>query len=247
MKNKPVIGITLDLLENSNKNYYSTFPWYALRKNYSDCVILAQGLPLMIPYQIENIDEILENIDGLIIPGGDFDIHPKLYNQEILSDKILPNLKRTNFEIAITKQVLKRKMPFLGICNGMQLLNICYDGSLIQDINAYYQTNINHEQPHLKSLPSHDINIEINTKLYSLGNNKSNFKVNSTHHQAIDKLGKNLIASARAPDNLIEAIEDPKENFVLGIQWHPEYNNNILDRNIFEELVLCAKKYRCAK
>lgn len=234
---KPIIGITLDSAIDSEKNKYSLFPWYALRKNYSDCVIKAGGVPIMIPYTSESIDEIIDVIDGLIIPGGDEDIHPQFYNEEITSSKVKTNNGRAGFELKLLKRALERDMPFLGICNGMQILNVACGGSLIQHIPDYHSSNINHEQPVPKDVPSHLININTGTILAGLAANNLQTNVNSTHHQAVKDLGRNLIVSAVAPDGIVEAIESTVHNYAIGVQWHPEYLNSDLDFNLFKNLV----------
>jgi putative glutamine amidotransferase len=234
---KPIIGITLDSAIDSEKNKYSVFPWYALRKNYADCVIKAGGIPIMLPYDPESVDEIIDMIDALIIPGGDEDIHPKFYDEEITSDKVKTNEMRASFELKLMKQVLEKDMPFLGICNGMQILNVACGGSLIQHIPDYHSSDINHEQPSPKHVASHLINIKSGTKLASIANNNLETEVNSTHHQAVKSLGRDLIISAIAPDGIIEAIESKVHKYVIGVEWHPEYLNSELDFNLFRNLV----------
>src|SRR4051794_5997286 len=107
---KPVIGITLDLQNDSDKYSYSRYPWYALRQNYSQSVARLGGIPLMLPLEINLIDETLDLIDGLIITGGDFDIHPKHYGQEIKSDKVITIESRTDYEFELFKRARKRNL-----------------------------------------------------------------------------------------------------------------------------------------
>jgi len=234
---RPVIGITLDSANDSEKYKYSAFPWYALRKNYVDCVIKAGGIPVLIPYTSESTDEIIDIIDGLIIPGGDEDINPRFYNEKISSDKVKTNDERAGFELELVKQVLERNIPYLGICNGMQLLNVVCDGTLIQHIPEYIASDINHEQPAPKHIPTHLINISPGTILAGLASNNLQTNVNSTHHQAVKDLGKGLIVSATAPDGIIEAIESKAHKYAIGVEWHPEYLNSELDFNLFKSLV----------
>ena len=238
MKKKPVIGITLDLTRNSEKYKYASSPWYALRKNYADSILEAGGIPIMVTYSHDSIDTILKLIDGLVIPGGDEDIDPKFYNQQIISDKVRTNNERAEFELALTKRALAKNLPFLGICGGMQVLNVALGGSLIQHIPDYLQSEINHEQPPPKDIPSHPIIIKPQTILSKLADGHDEIMVNSTHHQAVDKVGNGLIVSAVAPDSIIEAIESPNHKFVIGVEWHPEYlNSNNLDFNLFKGLI----------
>ncbi|MCC8368922.1 MAG: gamma-glutamyl-gamma-aminobutyrate hydrolase family protein [Rickettsia endosymbiont of Oxypoda opaca] len=241
---KPIIGITPDLAQNCEKYIYAAFPWYALRKNYADAIIRAGGVPLLLPYQDNTtINELLAIIDGVVIPGGDEDIHPKFYEAEYSEDAIIANNERDEFEILVLKKSLARNIPVLGICRGMQLLNIAFGGNLIQHIPDYIKNNnqdiiINHEQPTPKNIVSHSITIEAGTKLAKITNNKTHVMVNSTHHQAIDRVGSGLVVSAKANDGIIEAIELQNHKFIIGVQWHPEYlNDNNVDLNLFKELI----------
>jgi putative glutamine amidotransferase len=232
---KPIIGITLDLAEDNEKYSYSKYPWYVLRKDYSDCVADAGGLSMMIPYS-KDIDAILDIIDGLIISGGDEDVDPAFYDQEIISNKVKINTKRCNFEMELVKAAMERNMPIFGICNGLQVINVALGGCLIQHIPDHHDSDINHEQPDPKKEPTHPIHVEPNTLLAELAHAKE-IMVNTTHHQAINKVGSNLIVSAKAPDGIIEAIESTTHKFVIGVQWHSEYLNSQLDYNLFKRFV----------
>lgn len=240
---KPLIGITLDQEVNSEKYSYSDFPWYALRKNYSD-VYQFGGIPIFIPHEKELMPDFVDMIDGIIFTGGDADIDPALYGQEIKSPAVRVNKVRSNFEIELCKLVLEKDIPFLGICNGMQVLNVALGGTMIQDIKTFYKTDINHEQPKPKNVPTHDVLIIEGTKLRDIAGTDK-VKVNSTHHQALDKVAPGLMISAKAPDGIIEAVEMQDREFVIGVEWHPEYlETKPLDENLFKELIKYARRYK---
>ena len=128
---------------------------------------------------------------------------------------------RTAFEIKICKLALKN-IPVLGICGGQQLINITYGGSLFQDIKKDLVTDIEHEQKNPRNQVSHTVNLNLSSKLYKII--KQPFiEVNSAHHQSIKSPGKGLTINAKAPDGVIEGIEDQSKNFCIGVQWHPEF------------------------
>lgn len=233
---KPIIGITLDLAQNSEKYSYSLFPWYALRKNYADCVVMAGGLPIFLPYS-NDMGSILDIIDGLIIPGGNEDINPKFYGHELIYDKIKTNDERAEFELRLAKKAIERDLPLLGICGGLQIINVALGGTLIQHLPHKFNSDINHDQPHPTNIPTHKIIIEPDSILCSMINIDGDIIENSTHHQAIDELGKGLVVSARAPDGVIEAVESKQHKFLVAVQWHSEYLNSELDENLFKTLV----------
>ncbi len=139
---KPLIGITLD---NEEAGKYSKFPWYAIRQNYLDSIYDFGGIPFPLFHNAESAYELSENMDGLIITGGNFDIDPKLYESNIQGSRLIKN-NRTNFEISIFNEFLKKKKPILGICGGEQLINVACEGSLIQDIEIEQSSKIKHEQ-----------------------------------------------------------------------------------------------------
>ena len=230
MPEKPLIGISLD---HSNKKTYASYPWYALRQNYFDAIQQAGGIPLALPYDHGAIDKYITLVDGLLIPGGD-DMDPLLYKDKEVHEKTLCNKIRSDFDHALMKKALEKKIPFLGICAGAQMLNVALGGTLYQHIPDILQDSY-HEQKTPKHMCSHTISIEPHTRLYAIAG--SSAEVNSTHHQAIKHLGDRLIVSAKAPDGIIEAIELQDDFFCVGVQWHPEYQTTSLDRCLFSEFI----------
>jgi putative glutamine amidotransferase len=237
-KKQPVIGITLDY---ETTNSYAKYPWYALRENYFNAVNKFGGIPLPLPHFPEYTDYYFSLIDGLMITGGNFDVDPKYYGQEITSDKVSTKDKRTKFEISICKLAMDKKIPILGICGGEQLMNVVMGGTLIQHIPDSIPNYLQHEQKDAKHIPTHAITVEPSSLLYKVAGNKQ-YYVNTTHHQAVNKLGKGFVTSATAPDGVIEAIENPDLPFCIGVQWHPEYLTTPEDNLLFENFIKACTK-----
>tara|TARA_Y100000996_G_C22452143_1_gene614303 strand:- start:159 stop:866 length:708 start_codon:yes stop_codon:yes gene_type:complete len=235
MKN-PIIGITLDFENNGG---YSKFPWYAIRENYLNCLYKFGAIPFPLFHENSVNDFLLKILDGLVITGGDFDINPNLYSETRKGSRIIKD-KRTNFEIDIFKKFLETPKPILGICGGEQLMNIASGGDLIQDINQSIITKIEHEQSNPRDEVSHEITLLKNSKIYNI-TKQEKIKVNSAHHQSVNRLGKNFVSSALAPDGIIEAIEHIKHPWCLGVQWHPEFLITKSDIAIIEDFVKNAK------
>ena len=235
---KPRIGITMRL-EIDTRRFY-------LGRDYSEAVEGLGALPFhlsLIPNE-EYIAEALKHLDGILLPGSDTDVDPKYFGEEPHPKlkKIIPEKEQTDF--LVLAEAEKLKIPLLGICFGMQALNIWRGGSVFQDIEAQIPNALKHEQGIPLERGSHTIEIENESLLAKLAGNKTSVRVNSHHHQSIKEVGKNLKATARAKDGVIECIEDTRaDRFVLGIQWHPElsWKTDELSSNIFETFIANCK------
>lgn len=239
-KKPPVIGITLDY---ETTDSYSKYPWYALRENYFTAIAKFGGIPLPLPHFAEHAEYYFSLIDGLLITGGNFDVNPRCYGQEITSDKVSTKDKRTKFEIAICRLAMDKKMPLLGVCGGEQLMNVVMGGTLLQHIPDSIKNPLEHEQKQAKHIPTHSISINEASMLHKITGSKE-YYVNTTHHQAVDKLGKGFTASAIASDGVIEAIENPNHPFCFGVQWHPEYLSTPEDNLLFEAFLKACSACR---
>lgn len=181
------------------------------------------ALPIMIQfYDTNQIDEIIDDFDVLMLTGGN-DIHPEFYRQTNHACSSLEERQTDALDIYLAKAFAKKRKPILGVCRGMQILNIAFGGTLIQDIGTEIQTNIIHAQQKIKNFHEyrnktiHEIKILKDSVLYPiLGSSTS---VNSYHHQCIDQLADSFIISAVSNDGVIEAIE---KDSIIGVQWHPE-------------------------
>jgi len=232
----PVIGITLDSEESGG---YSKFPWYALRENYAGAISRAGGLPLALPHQLDRVEQYLDLIDGLLITGGNFDVDPALFGVSDRHDSVVTKDHRTSFEMAITKGVLKRNMPVLGICGGQQLLHVILGGTLIQHIPDTIDQALAHEQPNPRDEAGHQVFVKEGTLLRRIVG-ADTLAVNSAHHQAAGDEPDGVIVNARAPDGVIEGIECAAYAFCLGVQWHPEFHINDGDGLILEAFIAAS-------
>jgi putative glutamine amidotransferase len=236
-----LIGLSLD---HENDQKYSHAPYYALRDNYIDSLKSNNASPILLPFDNDSIENYLDIIDGIIVTGGNFDVSPSHYGDDVMHPETSLKTHRTDFEIAISKIAIKRNIPYLGICGGMQLLNIILGGDMIQHIPDSIENPLKHEvKPYDQG--AHEITITAKCLLSKIYDNKSNTaNVNSSHHQAAGKQGKDCIISATSSDGVIEAIEYQKHPFCLGVQWHPEYQICQLDKNIFQSFCEAAREYK---
>ncbi|MFO1035568.1 MAG: gamma-glutamyl-gamma-aminobutyrate hydrolase family protein [Geminicoccaceae bacterium] len=233
---RPIIGVTLD---SEPAGGYSKLPWYALRENYCDSIAAAGGTPIALPHEPDLAATYLDMIDGLVVTGGAFDIDPSLYGAAEKHPTVTLKERRTRFEWAITRGAVERDLPILGICGGQQLLNVILGGTLIQHIPDAVPEALAHEQPNPRTEPGHDVIVVPGTLLHRVAR-AERLAVNSGHHQAAERVGPGIVVSGTAPDGVIEAIEDPRRRFCLGVQWHPEYEVSPGDTAILKAFVAAA-------
>jgi putative glutamine amidotransferase len=237
---KPLIGITLDSVDPSiqlDGTWYAKIPWYAIRMKYIQAIEDAGGAALLIPYDHIAIETYAQALDGLVVSGGHCDIDPKYYGETINHEEVFLKPARTDFEWKMTQKMLEHNKPILGICGGMQLLNVIFGGSLHQHLPEHYPTDIDHVQKQDRTLPQHNVAIQPGTMFSKIMNGREVIPVNSVHHQGINKLGNGLISNAVAPDGLIEGIEAADYSFCLGVQWHPEFHVSSGDQMIFQSFI----------
>ncbi|MDN7244462.1 gamma-glutamyl-gamma-aminobutyrate hydrolase family protein [Planococcus shenhongbingii] len=215
MKNndKPVIGITARVEKDQ---------MYSLDPVYGQAILQSGGLPLIVPIvDQEDIPVLCERLDGLIVTGGG-DINPLLYGEEphVRLGAVYPG--SDEYEKELILNFLKLDKPFIGMCRGLQMLNISLGGTNYQDLEAQYEGDLNqHKQLAMRTHRTHSVELEDDSKLLGIMGEKK-FNVNSFHHQGVKDVSSQLKVAARAADGLVEALESDSYQFVMGIQWHPE-------------------------
>jgi len=236
---QPIIGLTLD--RETPGGYSKTHPWYALRENYCDAIVAAGGVPVLLPHEGAAVAEYLGLIKGLVVTGGAFDVDPSLFGAVTRHASVTLKERRTDFELAITREALARDLPVLGICGGQQLLNVALGGTLIQHIPDEVPGALAHEQPNPRTEAGHTVAVSAGTQLHRI-TGMTELPVNSAHHQAVKDLAPGLVIDALAPDGVIEGIEDPRRRFLIGVQWHPEYFISEGDSRLFAAFIAAARR-----
>ncbi len=213
---------------------------------YVDPVISAGGVPiLLVPVCDQAVDAVLDAIDGLFLIGGE-DVDPPIYGGERDSRSKTPDRHRDDFEIELTRRALEVSVPVFAVCRGHQLLNVALGGSLITHVETDIEGAGDHDdlETFAGQRTSHSVSVVAGSDLFGIVGDLG--VVNSLHHQAIDRLGKGLVVSARHPrSGVIEAVERPGGGFCIGVQWHPEM---IADAGtahfaLFEAFVAAAETY----
>ena len=224
---------------------------FYLGRDYCEALEAFGAIPfhiLLIP-DAEYIAQALENLDGILLPGCNSDVDPLLYGEEPHPKlgSVIPEKDET--DLLVLAETEKLKMPVLAICFGMQILNVFRGGTLYQDIESQIPNCLKHEQGIPQARDSHSLKIAEESFIMRLITNtdlKDKVKVNSSHHQAVKDLGNNLKSTAWAKDEVIECIEDVREDsFNIGVQWHPElsWKTDDLSKKIFETFVERCAEY----
>lgn len=215
-----LIGVTASHLTSKSGVLHTSIP-----ETYFQAILRSGGLPVLIPFDLGSalLEQLVERLDGVLFSGGG-DIHPSVYNgrPHRLVDGV--DTARDQLEISLVEQVVQAGKPFLGICRGLQLVNVALGGSIYEDVLDQRPQALRHQySPEFpRDYLAHSVRLEAYTRIGTLIPH-SHIQVNSLHHQGIERLAPNLLASGYAPDGLIEAVELPDYPFGLAVQWHPEW------------------------
>lgn len=217
---RPVIGIC-SALEHATWGSWSSEA-HLLPSEYANAVASAGGIPVLVPPAGDPPLELLDRLDGLVLAGG-VDIDPETYGATVRHPTVSSTCPaRDRFEVALVRAALERGLPVLGICRGLQLLNVARGGTLVQDLGELLGHQEHRRTPGSFEEADHAVRTEPGTLTATVVGTEAVIK--SHHHQALDRIGDGLVVTACSAmdDGIVEAAEIPGGAWALGVQWHPE-------------------------
>lgn len=242
---KPLIGVTPDFNAGDRKEWGGREPTYFLRARYVRAIEDLGGIPIVLPLvaDLGARRRLLTHIDGLLLTGSGPDLAPEFYGERQRYTFQVMSQRRATFDLEMAQLAKAADLPLLGICGGMQALNVAFGGSLYQDIASQHARPLTHRQSAPATQLSHTVKIASKSLLRRIVKTGT-MRVNSSHHQSVKNVAPSLQASALAPDGIIEAIESPSQRFLLGIQWHPEFlfDRYLPHRRLFEAFLEAARR-----
>ena len=250
MAKRPVIGITTQTLHSIDGIPAGLPESWVMNQRYFLAATIVGAVPWMIPLlddDLATLREIYERLDGILIPGG-VDLDPATFGEERHPKLGAIDPARDRVELQLTRWAVEDRKPVLGLCRGIQVINVSLGGTLYQDIAAQVPDAIKHdyfptagfERDHI----AHEVALAPGSRIHR-AMERSTIKVNSMHHQGIKDLAPALVPSAVAPDGLVEAVERGSDHFMVGVQWHPEVfeMTDPHTRHLFSEFVREAVRF----
>jgi putative glutamine amidotransferase len=250
-QHRPVIGVPTQTLQSLGGVSAEIPPSWVMSQRYIVTLTNAGALPWMIPLvDDETLRGVYEQLDGVFLPGG-ADIDPASYgrNPHPLCDKTDP--ARDRVELLLARWALADGKPALGVCRGLQLLNVAAGGTLYQDLAEQMPRSMKHDyfpfggSTFTRDYLAHEVTVAQGSRLARVFGGGT-VRVNSMHHQGIRTLGEGLVATAHAPDGLVEGIECADGRWIVGVQWHPEAltDGDAKSRDLFAEFIEAARERR---
>ncbi|WP_324717292.1 gamma-glutamyl-gamma-aminobutyrate hydrolase family protein [Carboxydochorda subterranea] len=238
---RPVIGISAGQLRSKDGTLRAS-----LSRDYVRAVEMAGGLPVLIPVTDDPqlAAAYLDNLDALLLSGGG-DVDPHRFGEDAMPELGEVDPERDALEVALAAGAMQRDMPLLGICRGIQVMNVAAGGTLYQDVRAQVPHALLHDQTAPRWFPCHEVRLEPDSLLRQIFQ-ADTLRVNSFHHQAVRVVAPTFRVAAKAKDAVIEGVESREHGFCVGVQWHPEcmVDRYPGQRLLFAALVRAARTYR---
>jgi putative glutamine amidotransferase len=243
---RPLIGVTPNFFDGDRLGAPHPDGSYYLNEPYVAAVKAAGGIPLSLPYLEpgEDVEVLLDRVDAVILTGG-FDVDMRIFGEELHPEAGRVHAARLEFELDLTRRALERDMPYLGVCLGLQTLNLAYGGGIWQHLPDQVGDEVYHKQKEEERTGfAHPVQLTPGSLAHRVMGQEE-VQVNSLHHQAAGDPGEGLVVSGRSPDGVVEVLEHPGRSFCLAVQWHPE---DLIDhaphRALFEALVRAVEEAR---
>ena len=238
---RPRIAIPADTLTEATNIINERNAAYAPRP-LIEAIVKSGGLPVIFPsVDPELIPNYLDLFDGIIFAGGS-DVDPTFYGEEPHQELGSTYFKRDLFEVALVKAALEANKALMGICRGMQVINVALGGTVFQDLSEDPRQTLKHSQNAPGNFLSHHVNVDQDSRIFNLVGSRP--YVNSRHHQALNQIGSGLKVTARADDQIPEAIESVDNDRILAVQWHPEnmFKHYDYSQALFADLIQRAQE-----
>jgi putative glutamine amidotransferase len=248
MPRRPVIGIPTQTLHAIEGISSALPPSWVMSQRYFHAATAVGGVPWMIPLVDDDLDtlrEIYDRLDGVLIPGG-VDIDPVNFGEQKREHCGVVDPARDRVELQLARWAAADKKPILGLCRGLQVINVALGGTLFQDIRAEKPGALKHDcfpnEGYRRDYRAHDVALAAGSRLRAAFESPT-IAVNSMHHQGIKDLAAALLPSGVAPDGLIEGVESSNGQFLVGVQWHPEVyeSTDAPTRRLFEHFIAAAR------
>jgi putative glutamine amidotransferase len=251
-KKRPIVGIPTQNLQSIGGVPPDLPASWVMSHRYIHALTKVGALPWLLPLLGEDVATLrgmYDELDGIFLPGG-ADVDPASYSADRLPVCDRSDPPRDRVELMLVRWAMEDRKPVFGVCRGLQIINLASGGTLFQDLEGFRPGSIKHDyfpfrDGYARDHLAHPVRVVEGTRLHRI-TGVIEFPVNSMHHQAIDRLGTAVVASAFAPDGVIEGIETPDDYFLVGVQWHPEVLIEADPRmqQLFEEFATAATAFR---
>lgn len=255
MSSRPTIGIPTQNLQSLGGISADIPASWVMSHRYIQTLVAAGAVPWMIPLMPEDTEtlrRIYERLDGVFLPGG-ADIDPASYAEERHPRCDKGDPARDAVELRLVGWAMEDRKPVLGICRGVQIINLVAGGTLYQDLADQFPGGIKHDYfpfggKYSRDHLAHEVTVSEHSRLGEIFGTRD-LRVNSMHHQGIRTLGDGLVATAHAPDGLVEAAEAASDHWMVGVQWHPEAltDRDAVTRRLFGEFVAASSEFRAQR